>query len=244
MSLHKRGKNMKILITNDDGINADGLVRLARVAKEFGEVYVVAPMHQQSANSHSLTLSRSFEATRIDFPVLDVKAYAVDGTPSDCVRIGVLNIVNKPDIVLSGINYGFNLASDIQYSATCGAAFEAVFQKVKAIAFSEAANNVHEVSDHYLKDILVYLIDKPFMPNKIYNVNFPECSLSECNGILYDRITSVAEFYEDSYLEERIDENRFLYTIKGNRNYKAEDGSDLKAIFDNYISVGIVSNIA
>ena len=176
MSLHKRGKNMKILITNDDGINADGLVRLARVAKELGEVYVVAPMHQQSANSHSLTLSRSFEAVRVDFPVLDVKAYAVDGTPSDCVRIGVLNIVNKPDIVLSGINYGFNLASDIQYSATCGAAFEAVFQKVKAIAFSEAANNVHEVSDHYLKDILAYLIDKPFMPNKIYNVNFPECS--------------------------------------------------------------------
>lgn len=183
----------KILITNDDGINADGLARLVKVAKEFGEVYVVAPACQQSACSHSLTLRKSFDAYKVEFPVEGVWAYAVEGTPADCVRIGVLNIVNKPDIVLSGINYGFNVASDIQYSATCGAAFEASFQKIKAIAFSEAAYDNHEVTDYFIRDILADLIDEPYMPNKIYNVNFPGCKLEQCKGILYDRKTSIAK---------------------------------------------------
>ena len=144
----------KILITNDDGINADGLVRLARAAAEFGEVWVVAPDSQRSAMSHSVTLRHPIEAWQVDFQVPGVRAYACDGQPADCVRIGVLNIVpGKPDHVLSGINYGYNLASDLQYSATAGAAFEAAFQKIHSIAFSEDAGDIHEVTDRYLKGI-------------------------------------------------------------------------------------------
>ena len=121
----------KILITNDDGIDSDGIIRLAQVAKEFGEVYVVAPDGQRSAMSHSITLRHSIEAWEVEFPVEGVKAYACNGTPGDCVRIGVLNIVpGRPDNVFSGINYGYNVATDLQYSATAGAAFEAAFQKV------------------------------------------------------------------------------------------------------------------
>ena len=87
----------KILITNDDGITSDGIIRLAKAAKEFGTVYVVAPEDQRSAMSHSITLRHSFEAWKVDFPVEGVHAYACNGTPADCVRIGVLNIVpNKP----------------------------------------------------------------------------------------------------------------------------------------------------
>lgn len=130
----------KILITNDDGIDSDGIIRLAKIAVEFGEVWVVAPESQRSAMSHSVTLRHGIEAWKVDFPVSGVHAYACDGTPADCVRIGVLNIVpGKPDHVFSGINYGYNVASDIQYSATAGAAFEAAFQKVHTIAFSEDA---------------------------------------------------------------------------------------------------------
>ena len=102
----------KILITNDDGIEANGLVRLAREAVKFGEVWVVAPDSQRSAMSHSLTLRGSFEAWKVSFPVDGVHAYACTGTPADCVRIGVLNIVpDKPDVVFSGINYGYNLSA-------------------------------------------------------------------------------------------------------------------------------------
>ena len=84
---------MKILITNDDGVLADGIVRLAEAAKEFGEVWVVAPDGQRSAASHSLTLRHSFEAWEIEFPVPGVKAFACNGMPEDCVRIGILNIM-------------------------------------------------------------------------------------------------------------------------------------------------------
>lgn len=235
----------KILITNDDGIDSDGIVRLARVAVELGEVWVVAPDSQRSAMSHSVTLRHSIEAWKVDFPVPGVHAYACDGKPADCVRIGVLNIVpGKPDHVFSGINYGYNVASDLQYSATAGAAFEAAFQKVHTIAFSEDACEMHEVTDRYLKEIMAELLDKPLAINQIWNVNFPGCRLSECKGILRDRKVSTDDFYKDRYIETMISDERISYMVEGIRNYDASEGTDLKAILDNYVSVGIATNIS
>ena len=145
----------KILITNDDGIYSEGIIRLARATVEFGEVWVVAPDSQRSAMSHSVTLRHSIKTWEVDFPVAKVHAYAWDGTPADCVRIGGLNIVpGKPDHVFAGINYGYNVATDLQYSATAGAAFEASFQRIHAIAFSEDACEMHEVTDRYLQEII------------------------------------------------------------------------------------------
>ena len=235
----------KILITNDDGIDADGLTRLARAAVEFGEVWVVAPDSQRSAMSHSITLRHSIEAWKVDFPVPGVHAYACDGKPADCVRIGVLNIVpGKPDHVFSGINYGYNTASDLQYSATAGAAFEAAFQKIHTIAFSEEACEVHEVTDQYLKEIMAELLDKPLGINQIWNVNFPGGRLAECKGILRDREVSTDAFYVDRYNETKVSEGRISYMVEGIRNYDALEGTDLKAIFDGYVSVGIATNIS
>lgn len=235
----------KILITNDDGINADGIIRLAQAATDFGEVWVVAPDSQRSAMSHSITLRHSVDAWKIDFPVPGVHAYACSGTPGDCVRIGSLNIVpGKPDHVFSGINYGFNAASDIQYSATAGAAFEAAFQRIHTIAFSEDACEIHEVTDRYLKEIIAELLDKPLGVNQIWNVNFPGCKLAECNGILRDRKVSTDAFYVDRYIETTVSEEKVSYMVEGIRNYTALEGTDLKAIFDNYISIGIATNIS
>lgn len=235
----------KILITNDDGIDSDGIIRLAGMTAELGEVWVVAPDSQRSAASHSVTLSHSIEAWKVDFPVPGVHAYACDGQPADCVRIGVLNIVpGGPDHVFSGINYGFNVASDIQYSATAGAAFEAAFQKVHAIAFSEDACERHEVTDRYLRGIVAELIEKPLTVNQIWNVNFPGCSLEECKGILRDRTVSTGEFYKDRYNETVISEGRIAYMVEGIRNWHASEHTDLKAILDNYVSIGIVTNIS
>ena len=235
----------KILITNDDGINADGIIRLAQAATDFGEVWVVAPDSQRSAMSHSITLRHSVDAWKIDFPVPGVHAYACSGTPGDCVRIGSLNIVpGKPDHVFSGINYGFNAASDIQYSATAGAAFEAAFQRIHTIAFSEDACEIHEVTDRYLKEIIAELLDKPLGVNQIWNVNFPGCKSAECNGILRNRKVSTDAFYVDRYIETTFLEEKISYMVEGIRNYTALEGTDLKAIFDNYISIGIATNIS
>ena len=235
----------KILITNDDGINADGIIRLAQAATEFGEVWVVAPDSQRSAMSHSITLRHSVNAWKVDFPVPGVHAYACSGTPGDCVRIGSLNIVpEKPDHVFSGINYGFNAASDIQYSATAGAAFEAAFQGIHTIAFSEDACEIHEVTERYLKEIIAELLNKPLGVNQIWNVNFPGCQLAECNGILRDRKVSTDAFYVDRYIEATVSEDKVSYMVEGIRNYSALEGTDLKAIFDNYISIGIATNIS
>lgn len=235
----------KILITNDDGINADGIIRLAQAATEFGEVWVIAPDSQRSAMSHSITLRHSVNAWKVDFPVPGVHAYACSGTPGDCVRIGSLNIVpEKPDHVFSGINYGFNAASDIQYSATAGAAFEAAFQGIHTIAFSEDACEIHEVTERYLKEIIAELLNKPLGVNQIWNVNFPGCQLAECNGILRNREVSTDAFYVDRYIETTVSEDKVSYMVEGIRNYSALEGTDLKAIFDNYISIGIATNIS
>ena len=235
----------KILITNDDGIDSDGLIRLTKVAMEFGEVWVVAPHSQRSAMSHSITLRHSIEAWEVDFPIPEVHAYACDGTPADCVRIGVLNIVpGKPDHVFSGINYGYNVGSDLQYSATAGAAFEASFQKIHTIAFSEDADEMHEVTDEYIKDIMGELLDKALEMNQIWNVNFPSCRLKDCKGILKGRTVSTDEFYKDRYLEKKVSSGKISYMVEGIRNYEASQGTDLRAILDNYVSIGIATNIS
>ena len=235
----------KILLTNDDGIQADGIVRLAEVAKEFGDVWVVAPDSERSAMSHSLTLRRRVEVWEVDFPVSGVKAYACDGKPSDCVRIGALNIVpGKPDCVMTGINYGYNVAADLQYSATVGAALEASFQKLHAIAFSESNNGIHEVTDKYIRDIMAELIDRPLDAWQIWNVNFPGCMVSECKGIMRDAKVSKDGFYEDRYDVIDVSEGRKSYMVDGIRRWEAGEGTDLYAMINNYVSIGVVNNLS
>ncbi len=236
---------MRILLTNDDGIEADGLIRLAKAAKEFGEVWVVAPESQRSAASHSVTLRHPVEAWRVDFPVEGVTAYACTGMPADCVRIGVLNIMKgQVDHVFAGINHGYNVATDLQYSATAGAAFEASFQKIHTIAFSEEHCDRHAVSDRYLSEIMQELLDKPLGYGQIWNVNFPGCELSDCKGVLYDCTVSKDEFYSDRYTEEKLLNGRVAYMVDGRRNFSATEGTDLYAVLHDYVSVGIATNIS
>lgn len=236
---------MNILITNDDGIMADGLLRLAKAAMNFGNVWVIAPDGQRSGTSHSIHLRKSIDAWEYDFPLDGVRAYACDGSPSDCVRIGVRNIIpGKTDCVLSGINYGYNVATDIQYSGTTGAAFEGAFQGINSIAFSEGACENHCVTDKYLNEILEELLEHPLTGQEIWNVNFPGCDLSECQGILRDRSVSTDVFYDDEYDETIVSPTRKSYMVNGTRKYAAEPGTDLRAIFDRYISIGIANNIS
>lgn len=235
----------RILITNDDGIDADGIVRLAKAAEEYGEVWVVAPAHQRSAASHSITLREPIDVYPYEFKVRGVHAYSCSGTPADCVRVGSLGVMPaKPDVVLSGINFGYNVATDVQYSATAGAAFEAAFQGFKAIALSEHINGCHEVTDNYLKDILDEYIDVSLQYGQILNVNFPGCSLMDFKGILRDRKTSHDSFFHDRYKAiEQLPGGGVKYMVDGIHNEQAEEGTDFRAVVENYISVGVVNNI-
>ncbi|MBO5610363.1 MAG: 5'/3'-nucleotidase SurE [Eubacterium sp.] len=235
----------KIMLTNDDGIFTDGMERLARAASKLGEVWIVAPDSERSGKSHAASFHNSIEAWEVDYPVPGVRAFASTGTPADCVRIGLLNIIpGSAEFVFSGINYGYNLATDLQYSATVGAAFEAAFQKKHVIAFSEDASPVHEVTDRYLEEIMIELMEKPLDYAQIWNVNFPSCTLSECRGILRDRKTFLGEFYRDRYNETKLENGRISFMVEGIRNWEGEEGTDLKAILDNYVSIGRANNIS
>lgn len=236
---------MRILITNDDGITSDGIVRLAKAACEFGHVWVVAPGHECSAKSHCITLRHSLEVHPHDFPVENVIAYSCSGTPADCVRVGCRNVMPaEPDVVLSGINYGYNMASDIQYSATVGAAFEAEFQGYTAVAFSEDAGDCHEVTDMYLRDVMAQLIHEPYVPGRIINVNFPGCRRDECRGILRDRKVSRLAYFEDHYnVVQRFPDGGMELMVEGVHEPFTEEGSDYAAILGNCVSIGYAANI-
>ena len=235
----------KILITNDDGIDAEGLIRLAELAKEYGEVWVIAPEHQRSAASHSITLREPIEIREHDFPVEGVKAFACSGTPADCVRVGSLSVMPcKPDVLFSGINYGYNVASDIQYSATCGAAFEGSFQGFTSIAISEGAGKSHEITDAYLKELLDEYIDVKLERNQILNINIPSGKKEECKGIRRGLGTSEDSFYHDRYkLLEKKEDGTLVYMVDGIYNEDAEENTDFRAVVEKYISVGVVNNL-
>ena len=150
----------------------------------------------------------------------------------------------KPDVVLSGINYGYNVASDIQYSATCGAAFEASFQGFIAISLSEDANECHDITDAYLLDLLKEYIDVKLERNQILNINFPSGNVEDCKGIRRNVGTSEDSFFHDRYklLEEKEDGTR-VYMVDGIYNEDAEPDTDFRAVVEKYISVGVVNNI-
>ena len=236
----------RILITNDDGIEADGLLRLVKEAMKYGEVWVVAPDGQRSASSHCINLHDSMEIHPYRYPLEGVTAYSCSGMPSDCIRVGIRYLMKEePMAVLSGINKGYNSATDIQYSGTCGAAFEGAFQGCHSIAFSEGFDGNHEVTDHYLPELLEELLKKPLGYGQIHNVNFPGCSLSDCRGVLRDRTVSHSMFFRDGYRAlEQLENGGTRIMVQGVKNLECEEGTDMRAIVENYVSVGIATNIS
>lgn len=164
---------MRICITNDDGIHGEGLLILANWAKKLGEVTIVAPKEQQSGKSHSIEFHHGFTVEKVDHPS-GADAYTVDSTPADCVRVAVLALKKPFDLLLSGINCGYNLGREIIYSGTVGAALEAAVHGVKSIAlstgfdtFSAAEQHLDALWDYFKTHDLLEKADA-------WNVNFPE----------------------------------------------------------------------
>ena len=208
---------MKILVVNDDGIDAKGIHILAEAAKELGEVWVVAPDRQCSAMSQCITVRGELAVRKREFPVEGVHAYSVSGTPADCVKVALLHILpQKPDIVFSGINFGYNAGQDILYSGTVGAAVEALSNGIPAIAFSNEANDIYDVVEKYLLSIAKDLSGRSLPSDTLWNVNFPGCSLEDYQGILENRIPADTQFYQDYYEVKEQSENGFLLEAGGN----------------------------
>ncbi len=239
------GVSMKrILITNDDGIESEGIRRLAQMAVRFGEVVVIAPDAERSGNSHKITIREEIWVKPVDILVRGARAYATSGTPADCVRFGLLNFLPDADVVLSGINRGYNSGSDLQYSATAGAALEAASSRVHAIALSEGFGGGHEVTDAYLEEVLAELLEAPLGYNQIWNVNFPECELEKCKGILRDRAMADNSFYTDRYFATEGEDGTIHLDMKGTYHEEALPGTDVRALIDGYVSIGVVRNLS
>ena len=224
---------MRILITNDDGIESPCLLPLAIWAQKFGEVTIVAPKVEQSAKSHGIEIRQAFEVKKVELE--DIEAYTVDSTPADCVRFAVLGLQKQFDLVLSGINRGLNLGLDIMYSGTVSAVLEADALGLAAIALSSPPKYYVDAI-HDLDDVVAYFRANRLMEKcSIYNVNIP----AQHKGL---RITRQGgRYYSDDFIPQ---ENNMILP-KGKDVFEKADNMerDTDAVLSgNFISVMPLSN--
>ena len=230
---------MNILVVNDDGIRAEGIRRLAKAAKAFGRVTVVSPLHQCSGMSHSISFEKGVIVRKAAFPIPDVEAFSVDGTPADCTKIGInLIMKEKPDIVFSGINKGYNIGYEALYSGTVGSAMEALTCNVPAIAFSQDNFDDFSSFDTYFKEITEKLMEMDIAPNQIWNVNFPNCKAEDIQGIDYDCLPEKEWFYHDHFEMEQLGELMYQVTAFYKEKEQAAEGTDMYSLLHNRIAIG------
>lgn len=249
MLFYKRERDliMKILIVNDDSIHAPGIAVLAKAAVQLGEVTVVAPARQCSALSQKLTLRETLPVEQVhDFPVAVKAAWKVGGTPVDCVKVALVYILEeKPDLVLSGINNGYNVGFDIAYSGTLGAAFEAVRSGIPAMAFSTSADKYLDAAEPHLLPVIWELLEKGNDPGTVWNVNFPPMAKRPLQGILRDRKVASTSLYREMYVEMRQADGSVRLSCQGlpTPDDQIPEGSDAEAVRLGYISIGKVKSV-
>jgi 5'-nucleotidase len=231
-------KHARILVTNDDGIHAPGLKVLEKIARSLtDDVWVVAPEVEQSGASHSLTVRVPLRIRR-----LSARRYAVNGTPTDCVLLGILQILKKrqPDIVLSGVNGGSNLAEDVDHSGTVAGAMEGLMLGSRAVALSQMIRTdgpIHwKTALHYGPRIVRKLVEAPWAADVFVNVNFPDVPAASVKGIavtcqgrrrLHERITESFDPFGRAY-----------YWIGAPRqDMPSKEETDTAATSSGYISV-------
>lgn len=222
---------MKILVVNDDGITTKGIRLLVDVARQFGKVTVVAPSSQQSAISHGLTIYEPFEITKLDNIFDDINSYRVGGKPADCVKVATQFLNLNFDLVVSGVNDGPNLGSDVAYSGTIAGASEGHLFNIPAIAFSTDFDSF-EIIENELYDCFKFIIDNNIhSKDYVLNVNFPFKNHEKSKG--YKFTTQGRRDFKTEYV---IDDG--LYWQKGTWiKTKNKDSSDVEAAKNGYISI-------
>jgi 5'-nucleotidase len=221
--------NYNILLVNDDGIKSERLIYAKNILGKYGDVLVVAPLEEQSGKSVSISISG------VKFQKISDNEYAVNGTPADCVTFALYGLNFKPDIVISGINRGYNIGIDTIYSGTVGAALQASYHGFKAIAFSadySGTTNMKKYFEHTFK----YIIENNLL-NKAYvlNVNFPRDIYTDDRPIKMTKL-----FYVKMLLEGTIENDYF----KHKRNVLPQDipeDTDVYALRNGFISISKIT---
>jgi 5'-nucleotidase len=222
----------RILVTNDDGVHSEGIRMLADALAPLGEVTIVAPIQEASAIGHALTLRRPL---RID--IIGPNVFAVDGTPTDCVNLAITHVLKgKPDLIVSGINKGWNLGDDVTYSGTVSGALEGALLEIASIAVSTqrvrdecefgpsaiaAARAAQAVLERGLPKFTLLNINTPKGPNKGF------------------RVTVQAKRNHVTMVNERIDPRHkaYYWIEEGENEWEPHDRSDYQAVRDGYISI-------
>jgi len=232
---------MRILITNDDGINAPGIYVLEKIAAKLSDdIWIVAPAEEQSGAGHSLTLTRPIRLRQHA-----ERRFSVSGTPTDAVTMALKKVLPEPpDLILSGVNRGANLGDDITYSGTVSAAFEGALAGIRSVALSQvysredAGNDVSfDAAEEWGDKVLKPLVDSPFAHRTLVNVNFPPVRADEVKGIRVVR--QGFHDYSRGTLVENVDPRGFEYFWFGLHGIEQTPGheTDLEAIADGYVSV-------
>lgn len=233
------GTPPRVLLVNDDGIDAPGLVLLEKIVRRFtDDVWVVAPDDERSGAGHSFSTTLPIRVKQ-----RDDRHFAVKGTPTDCALLAIYELIEgkRPDILISGINRGPNLAEDITYSGTAAAAMEGALLGIPAIALSQCFRPPNAVpwdnAERYAGEVIEKLLRFDWKPGLFVNVNFPECPADEVTGM---RVTAQGQRPPGAFIpERRVDARHFpYYWVKialpaGGH----EPGNDLQAVLDREISI-------
>lgn len=229
---------MKILVSNDDGIDAAGIFALVSELKKIGEVTVVAPLKEQSAVGHAITMQVPLRVIKYHKNG-DFFGFAVDGTPADCVKMGIKNIMKSPpDVVISGINHGSNTAINIIYSGTVSAAREAAIMDIPSIAISQTSHSAKDFrfAAKFARMLSMEIAGKSFPLGTLLNVNVPDIPEEQIAGVLLTR--QGKSKWDDMYEQRKDPYGRDYYWLTGNlMEVDTEIETDQAAIRKNYVSV-------
>ncbi|MEK1933335.1 MAG: 5'/3'-nucleotidase SurE [Pararhizobium sp.] len=230
---------MRILLTNDDGIHAEGLAVLERIARTISDdVWIVAPETDQSGLAHSLTLSEPLRLRQVS-----EKHFALRGTPTDCVIMAVRKVLDfKPDLVLSGVNVGANMADDVTYSGTIAGAIEGTLQGIRSFALSQAYRHADggavpwDVVETHAPDLLRKLMRLDLPDGTFLNLNFPNCA---ANAVVGTEVTSQGKLDFGLTIDERSDGrgHPYFWLRFGERFGDFRAGTDIHAVREHNISV-------
>ncbi|MGL5812836.1 MAG: 5'/3'-nucleotidase SurE [Aeromonas sp.] len=224
---------MRILVSNDDGVHAEGIRALSTALAACGEVIVVAPDRNRSGASHSLTLEVPLRVTRIS----ETGYYTVKGTPTDCVHLAVNELVRpEPDMVVAGINHGANLGDDVIYSGTVAAATEGRHLGFPSLAISLVGKTHFATAAHYAAQLVRGLMVHPLPADQILNVNVPDLPLEQIKGI---RVTRLGNRHRaESVIRAEDPRGQPIYWIgPPGSQQDAGEGTDFAAIEQGYVSI-------
>lgn len=233
-----------ILLTNDDGVRAEGLLRLAEALDGLGAIHIVAPDRQRSAIGHAITLDTPLQVEEVSLPG-GLRALACSGTPTDCVMVAVHGLLpGAPDLVVSGINHGANMGEDLTYSGTVSAAMEGALMRIPSMAVSAAPGPggrvQYDAAAAAARAIAPLVLGRGLAPGTLLNINAPSCAVSEIRGASVTRLGY--RDYAITIQESTSHTGERLCTIQGGpSDHPAQPGTDVEAIAAGRVSVTPVS---